>query len=198
MGLSCWRSNWRSASSVSLDRELPLRNLADASPSGVIDTLWPITRPSGPGRGIVRRVSDRSLTPVSSPYLGIVSVVTVVTAIGYTRLLGQQGDWPGIDARQALVLALLAAFAILSAIGTFARSVAVRAAISAACAGGLLPLGFLGLWSIGLLLMVAGALAFIAWRGVSSASLGRHTLVVSAASAIAAIVILAAGFAITG
>lgn len=146
----------------------------------------------------MRRVSDRSLTRVSSPYLGMVSVVTLATEIGYIRLLGQQGDWPGIDARQGLVLALLAGFAIVSAIGTFAPSVSLREAISAACAGGLLPLGFLALWSIGLALMVAGALALIAWLSTSSTPRGRDTLVRSAASAIAAIAILAAGFAATG
>jgi hypothetical protein len=122
----------------------------------------------------------------------------LATAIGYIRLLGQQGDWPGIDAREALVVALLAGFAIVNAIGTFARPISVRAAISAACAGGLLPLGFLGLFSIGLPLMVAGALALIVWIGVSSAARRRDTLIVSAASAITAIAILAAGFAATG
>jgi hypothetical protein len=142
-------------------------------------------------------VSDRFLTRVSSPYLGVVSVITFATAIGYVRLLGQQGDWPGIDARQAFVLTFLAGFAIVSAIGTFARSVSVRAAISAACAGGLLPLGVLALWSIGLPLMVAGALAVIVWVGGSSAPRGRDTFVVSAASSIAAIVILATGFVAT-
>jgi hypothetical protein len=128
----------------------------------------------------------------------LVSVVTGATGIGYIRLLGQQGDWPGMDARQALVLSLLVGFAIVSAIGTFARPIPVRAAISAACAGGLLPLGFVALFSIGLPLMVAGALAIIAWLGASSAARGRGTLAVSAAGAIVAIAILAGGFAVTG
>ena len=141
---------------------------------------------------------DRSLTRVSSPYLGVVGVVTAATAIGYIRLLGQQDNWPGIDARQALVLTLLAGFAIVSAIGTFARAISVRAATSAACAAGLLALGFLGLFSVGLPLMVAGALALIAWLTVFRAARGRDTLAVSAAGAIAAIAILAGGFAATG
>jgi hypothetical protein len=108
----------------------------------------------------VRGVRFRS---PASPYLGVVSVVTAATAFGYTRLLRQQADWPGMDARQALVLTLLIAFAIVGAIGTFARPVAVRAAAAAACAGGLLPLGFLALFSIGSVLMAAGTLAVIAW-----------------------------------
>ena len=134
---------------------------------------------------------------IITPYLGIVSVVTVGTAIGYIRLLVQQGNWPGIDGRQGLVLTLLAGFAAVSAIGTFARPILVRAAISAACAGGLLPLGFLALWNIGLPLMVAGFLALVAWRSLPRAARDRDTLVLSAVSAIAAIAILAAGFAAT-
>jgi hypothetical protein len=142
-------------------------------------------------------VRFRSPSQIVSPYLGVVSVVTAATAFGYTRLLGQQGDWPGIDARQALVLTLLIGFAIVSAIGTFARPVAVRAAAAAACAGGLLPLGFLALFSIGLVLMVAGALALIAWVSTPGSARQSGTLVASAASAMAAIVILAVGLAAT-
>lgn len=148
--------------------------------------------------GIVRGVRRTSISRVTSPYLGVVSVVTAASAVGYIRLLGQQDDWPGINARQALVLTLLAGFAILSAIGMFARPISVRAAISAACAAGLLPLGFLALFSIGLPIMVAGALALIAWLRVFRAAGGRDTLLVSAAGAIAAIAILAAGFGATG
>ena len=85
----------------------------------------------------------RSLRRIASPYLGVVSVVTAATAIGYIRLLEQQDDWPALDGRQAMVLTLLVAFAVVSAIGGFARPISARAATAAACATGLLPLGFL-------------------------------------------------------
>lgn len=147
---------------------------------------------------VTRDVRDALVARAGSRYLGVVSVLTAATAVGYIGLLGQQGDWPGIDARQTLVLALLAGFAIVSAIGTVARSIFVRAATSAACAGGLLPFGLLALFSIGLPLMVAGAVALVAWLGVSTAAPGRDSLLVSAASAIAAIVILAVGLALVG
>jgi hypothetical protein len=143
-------------------------------------------------------VRDRSLSRVGSPYLGIVSIVTAATALGYIGLLGQQNDWPALDARQATVLKLLVAFAIVSAIGAFARPTSVRAATAAACAAGLLPLGLLSLFSIGLPLIVAGALALIAWVNASNGARGRETLVLSVASAIAAIAILAVGFAASG
>jgi hypothetical protein len=154
--------------------------------------------PADTHRSIVRSVNARSFTRLQSPYLGVVGVVTAVSVIGYIRLLGQQGDWPGIGARQALVVILLAGFAVVSAIGTFARPTSVRAAASAACAAGLLALGFLALFSIGLPLMLAGVVALIGWLNVLRADGGRDTLVVSAASAIAVIVILAGGFAATG
>ena len=141
---------------------------------------------------------DRSLSRVGRPYLGIVSVVTAATAIGYIRLLGQQDDWPALDSRQAMVLTLLVAFAIVSAIGAFARPISVRAATAAACAAGLLPLGFVSLFSIGLPLLLAGALALFAWVNAFRSARGRETLVPSAAGAIAAIAILVVGFAATG
>jgi hypothetical protein len=143
-------------------------------------------------------MTDQLLGRLRSPYLGVVSIVTAITAIGYARLLGQQGDWPAVDARQAFVLALLVAFAIVSAIGAFGRPIAVRAATAAACAGGLLPLGFLSLFSIGFLLIVAGGIALIAWLVATSAAPARVTLIASAASAIAAMTILGVGFAVTG
>jgi hypothetical protein len=143
-------------------------------------------------------MNDQSLGRLRSPYLAGVSIVTAITAIGYTRLLGQQGDWPALDARQAFVLALLVAFAILSAIGAFGRPIAVRAATAAACAGGLLPLGFLGLFSIGFLLIVAGGIALIAWLRSTGPAPDRGTLVASAVSAVAAMTVLAVGFAVTG
>ena len=139
-----------------------------------------------------------SLRRVGGPYLGVVSVVTIATAIGYVRLLGQQGDWPGLDGRQAMVLTLLIAFAVVSAIGAFVRPISVRVTAAAACAAGLLLLGFLSLFSIGLPLIVAGALALIAWVNASSGARRRETLVPSAAGAIATIATLAMGFAVTG
>lgn len=135
---------------------------------------------------------------LASPYLGVVSVALVATAYGYGRLLAQQGDWPDVDARQAFVLSLLVALAIMSALGTFARRVAIRAAIAAACVGALLPLGFLAQFSIGLVLVVAGFLALIAWAHAAAPARRRETFAVSAASAVVAIAVLATGFAATG
>jgi len=146
----------------------------------------------------VQGVRDRSLSRVGSPYLGIVSVVTAAVAVGYIWVLGQQGDWPGIDARQTFVLTVLGGFAIVSAIGAFARPIAVRVATAAACAAGLLPLGFLAMFSIGLPLIVAGALALVGWLRASGDAQRDETLVPSAIGAISAIAILAVGLAVSG
>jgi len=121
--------------------------------------------------------------------------VTAVSSFGYARLLDQQGDWPEIDARQSFVLALLIAVAAVSAIGTFARPALVRAASAAFCAFALLPLGVLAAFSIGLVLIVAGAFAIIAWLIIPRS---QAMLAASAISALAAIAILTFGFAATG
>lgn len=142
------------------------------------------------------RLQDSS--PVASPYLGAAGVIAAVTAFGYARLLGQQGDWPGLDGRQALVLGLLIGFAIVGAIGTFARQVRLRVATAAACASGLLALGVLGMFSIGMVLLVAGALALIAWSRAGPTDRGVERLVLSAASALFAIAVLVVGFVATG
>lgn len=146
----------------------------------------------------VKTIAIHSPVRLASPYLGVVSVALVATAFGYGRLLVQQGDWPGVNARQAFVLSLLVALAIISAVGTFARQVSIRAAIAAACAGALLPLGLLALFSIGLVLVVTGLLALIAWVHSADPARRRDTFAVSAASAVLAIVVLAAGFIATG
>jgi hypothetical protein len=146
----------------------------------------------------VKTIAALSPVRLASPFLGVVSVGLVATACGYGRLLAQQGDWPDMTARQAFVLSLLVALAIISAIGTIAHRVAIRAAIAAACAAALLPLGFLALFSIGLVLVVAGILALIAWVHCADAAQRRDTLALSAVSAVVAIVVLAVGFVATG
>lgn len=135
---------------------------------------------------------------IASPHLGVTSVITAATAFGYVGLLGQQGDWPGIDARQQLVLTLLIGFAVLAAVGTFALPIPVRAGAAASCAAGLLALGILAVFSIGLVLMLAGLLALLAWLRAGNAARRGVGLAVSLASAMATIAALVLGLAATG
>lgn len=135
---------------------------------------------------------------VASPYLGIVCVVSAAAAVGYVGLLGQQGSLPGLDPRMLLVIALLTGSAIASGIGAVTDSPHRRALIAAALAAGLLSLGFLALFSIGLVLMVAGAFALIAWAGAVRDSTESRVTAWSAAAAIATLGLLALGLIATG
>ncbi len=135
---------------------------------------------------------------VASPLLGVTCVIVSVATLGYLALLWQQGSFPGIDARIAVVLALLVGFAILSGVGAVAESVRVRAVVSAACAGGLLPLGVLALFSIGLPLLIAGVLALVVWLTALRDSSSRETIIQSLAAAVTAVGLLGLGLAATG
>jgi hypothetical protein len=140
----------------------------------------------------------RPLGAVTSPYLGIVCVISAAAAVGYVGLLGQQGSLPGIDPRMWLVIALLTGSAIASGIGAVTHSADRRAVIAAALAAGLLSLGFLALFSIGLVLMVAGVFALVAWAGAVRDSTAPQVNLWSAAAAIATLVLLALGLIATG
>lgn len=143
-------------------------------------------------------VRPRLLGGVASPLLGVTCVIVSAATLGYLVLLGQQGSFPGIDARIALVLALLVGFAILSGVGALAESVRLRAVVAAACAAGLLPLGVLALFSIGLPLVIAGGLAFVVWLTAVRDSSSRETIIQSLAAAATAVGLLGLGLAATG
>ena len=140
----------------------------------------------------------RPVSAVTSPALGIVCVISAATAVGYVGLLGQQGSLPGIDPRMWLVIALLTGSTIASGIGAFAHSARLRAVIAAALAAGLLSLGFLALFTIGLALMAAGVFALMAWASAVRDSTEPRVTVWSAAAAIATLGMLAIGFIATG
>jgi hypothetical protein len=143
-------------------------------------------------------VSAERRDRVANPPLGVVSVITAVTAIGYAWLLAGQGSIPGIDARVAWVLTVLVGLSVLTAIGTFIRSPVARATIAAASAGALLPLGFLAAFSIGVPLMAAGAIACIVCLSALRQASSRRATVQSTAAGIAAVAVLVIGFVVTG
>lgn len=135
---------------------------------------------------------------VTSKHLGIVSVITAVTTFGYVVLLGQQGSLPGIDGRMALVITLLAGCAIASGIGAFARPAGLRAVIAVVCAAGLIAFGFLALFTIGAVLILAGVIALLAWGNAVRDSTDRRLYLWSAAAAVGTLGVLALGLAATG
>ena len=95
------------------------------------------------------------------------------------------------------VAAYLALMAIVAAVSTTVAP-RWRAALLGACSGGLLLLGFLALFSIGLPLIVAGLVAFAGLLRTINDSAGRRMAAgTSIAGALAALVVLFAGFVVT-
>jgi hypothetical protein len=99
---------------------------------------------------------------------------------------------PFVASYQALMAVLLAASLMQR------WSAAVRAAFRAAAAGGLLVLGVLALMSIGLALVVAGAMAVAATARTLRRPLFKASNLLGAASAVIAVAVLIAGFEVTG
>lgn len=134
----------------------------------------------------------------------IAIVIVVVVDIGYVLLIGSQGTNPGGGPPSDVVsVGFVATYLALAAgllwVSLFDRPrlVRLRPAMRAWCAGALLVLGGLALGSIGLPILVAGALA----TGVAVRSLAGQGAWVAASEAVAAclaVCVLVAGFEVTG
>ena len=149
----------------------------------------------GEYRGVV---SAPSVSRAAGVSLTIVTVATAATAFGYVRLLADQGDWPRLDPRQFFVLVFLIGLAVTGGIGTVAHSVLTRAAAAAACSVGLLALGLLALFSIGLVLIIAGVVAAYAWLMAAVQDRTGASRLASAIAASATIAVLIIGLLLTG
>jgi len=114
-----------------------------------------------------------------------------VADIGYLRLIADQGT--GIDARVAFVAGFVALMTALAAIGAilFGRDATASQLVLLGSASGFLGLGLIALFSIGMTLILAGALALIG-AGPLRVS-GRH----AAAPILGSLSLLAAGFVLT-
>jgi hypothetical protein len=125
-------------------------------------------------------------------------VFALATAAVYLLLILGQGDSPSDIATVAFVASYLAALAALLAASLLRRwSMVVRLSLRAAAAGGLLILGVLAIFSIGLPLLIAGAMAIGATvRTLRGPLLGASSITAVAAAAVA-VVVLVAGFEIT-
>jgi hypothetical protein len=125
-------------------------------------------------------------------------VFALTTAAAYLLLILGQGGAPSDIVAVAFVASYLAALAALLAASLLRRwSVVVRLSLRAAAAGGLLVLGVLAIFSFGLPLLIAGAMATGAtvrtMRGPRLSKLSISAVVAAAA----AVVILVAGFEVT-
>jgi len=132
------------------------------------------------------------------PRLGlIVAILVAVVDILYIAIIHGQpaSDLPW---RVPFVAAYLAAIAVCAALSTRVRSRRWQAGLLATSAAGLLLLGFFGLFSIGLPLVVAGLLAIAGLASVIGGSARRGVMVASSlAGGLVAVVVLLAGFEVT-
>lgn len=126
-------------------------------------------------------------------------VVTLATAIAYALLVRAQGGYGGLDVLTVpFVTAYMLLMGALLAASLQRRLPArLRMPLRAAAAGGLLVLGILALFSIGLPLVIAGAMA----TGATVRTLrGPHltsVALIAVAGSLLAVAVLVAGFEAT-
>jgi len=123
----------------------------------------------------------------------VASLITAVTDVAYLWLIAHQGD--AFSSRVVFVALYIAAisFAVGSAGSARAMPIEARVALLAASTGALLTLGYLGLFSIGLPLLVAGVLSLVSWL-----RLGRASHRSGRAHAVSAIAFVGAAGALIG
>jgi uncharacterized membrane protein YgcG len=130
--------------------------------------------------------------------LFIAIVIVLVTDVGYVLIIRSQEPIPPDRYTVVFIVAYLAVMAAMLAASVLRRRVVVRLrpALRAAAAAGLLVIGVLALASIGIPLVVAGALSTGA-AVRSLAGLHWHGAISEIAAATAAIAVLVAGFEVT-
>jgi hypothetical protein len=125
-------------------------------------------------------------------------LVVVADAL-YLAIVFNQGPRPPESFTIPFIASYLLLLAVALVVSLMSRwGVSVRVALRAAAAAGLLVLGVLALMSIGLALVIAGAMAFAATvRTLRRPVLTRSNLL-GVASAVIAVAVLIAGFEVTG
>jgi hypothetical protein len=146
-----------------------------------------------------RVIGDVGATETTRPSrLGLSAMaIAAVTDVGYLVIIVAQGD-PSDVARVAFVALAICTAAVCAGVGATRARAIDRLTWLGAATGMLLVLGYLGLFSIGLPLFVAGVLAAIAWITASgSAGPGRRSRVLAALLALAGPAIVIGGIWVT-
>jgi hypothetical protein len=133
--------------------------------------------------------------------LGLIVSVVIATVDGlYLWYVGfVQGATSDLPWRVPFVAAYLGVVAICAGLSAMVSSGTWRIALMGASAGGLLVLGYFALFSIGLPLIAVGLLVVVALVSAITSSSRRSVAAgVSIAGALAAVLVLLAGFEITG
>jgi hypothetical protein len=89
------------------------------------------------------------------------AAIAGATSIVYVIIIVAQGE--ADVGRVILVLAMILGAAMAAAVGGSTANSTMKSVLLGGASGGLLSLGYLGLFSIGLLLLVAGAVSTIGW-----------------------------------
>jgi hypothetical protein len=110
--------------------------------------------------------------------------VTLVTAVVYVALIVAQGS--ADPASVAVVTALLLALAACALVGGLRRT-SDRVIALGAATGGLIGAAILSLFSIGVLLLVAGGLSLVAWVRAGVEASRRQQLLAALAGVLAAV-----------
>lgn len=125
-------------------------------------------------------------------------VIVVVADALYVAIVVNQDPRPPEVYTLPFIAAYLALVAVLLAVSLMHRwSAAVRTSFRAAAAGGLLVLGVLALFSIGLPLVIAGAMAAAATVRTLRGPMFTPSSLLGVASAVIAVAVLIAGFEVT-
>src|SRR5438552_16412230 len=93
---------------------------------------------------------------------GVAAIIAAVVDATYYGFVSHQDGHDPLGWRVAFVATFIALLAITAALSTRASATPWRPALLALSAVGLLSTGFIGIFSIGLPLLVAGALACVA------------------------------------
>src|SRR5437867_9915243 len=93
---------------------------------------------------------------------GVAAIIAAVVDVLYYGFVGHQGGHDPLGWRVAFVATFIALLAVAAALSARASATAWRPALLALSAIGLLAMGFIGIFSIGLPLLIAGALACVA------------------------------------
>jgi hypothetical protein len=125
-------------------------------------------------------------------------VMVAATDFGYLLIIRRQEESPPDAFTVPFVAAYLALMAALLAVSLVDRPVTarLRPALRAATAGGLLVMGVLALFSIGLVIVLAAVIAAVA-AAMSVSSFRVAVLVSQVAAAFVAVAVLVAGFEVT-
>jgi hypothetical protein len=126
-------------------------------------------------------------------------VLVVLTAAAYLALIFVQSDSLGVVTVAFVTVYMLVLAAMLGiSLSSRPRAVALRTPLRAGSAAGLLALGVLAAFSIGLPLIAAGALATAAAVRTLARPYWTPSALYGAASAIIALAVLVAGFEVSG